>query len=118
MPEEPAERGEFAEGRSKKRALCGNQTTSGSFCGVAGDVTGNDEDMAVAGSDASDLMVVCPNVMCDGIVPLSEAAHGSGVFSCPRCGEVFRLGSDADMNGVVDLRLTDLDRPGARPPVR
>lgn len=78
------------------------------------DAAGNDQDMAVAGGELS---VVCPNVMCDGIVALtSEAAHGTGVFSCPRCGEAFRLGSDADT--TVDLRLTDLDRPGARPPVR
>ena len=82
---------------------------------MAGDIAGNDEDVGVA---STDLSVVCPNVMCDGIVPLTDAAHGTGVFSCPRCAEVFRLGSDADMNGVVDLRLTDLDRPGARPPAR
>ena len=69
--------------------------------------------MAVVGGDLS---VVCPNVMCDGVVPLSDAAHGTGVFSCPSCGEAFRLGSDADT--TVDLRLTDLDRPGTRPPAR
>ena len=71
--------------------------------------------MAMAAS--SDLSVVCPNVMCDGVIPLNAtSAHGPGVFSCPRCHEVFRLGSDTDMEGgTVDLRLTDLDRPGARP---